>query len=84
MKQLYEIVPAGVGEEASSDINEEMFAGYSDLLSVEDLHQITGVSKQVIREQINTGVLPGCRIGRRLFVSKARFCDYVMGGVIDA
>ena len=46
----------------------EMLADYPDLLSVQHLCEITGLSDQTIRREIAEGRLPGCRIGRRLFV----------------
>ncbi|WP_172623371.1 helix-turn-helix domain-containing protein [Arabiibacter massiliensis] len=58
----------------------EMLAGEPELLSVQDMHRLTGVSEQTIRAEIATGRLPGCRIGRRLFVPKCRFIEYAMGG----
>lgn len=59
----------------------EMLAGYPDLLTVQHVNEITGVSEQTIRTEINEGRLPGCRIGRRLFVPKHLFVEYAMGGV---
>lgn len=61
----------------------EMLAEYSDLLTVQDIATITGLSEQTIRGEINEGRLPGCRIGRRLFVPKPAFIEYVSGGVTD-
>lgn len=58
----------------------EMLAGYPDLLTVQHMNEITGVSDQVIRKEIAEGRLPGCRIGRRLFVPKCKFIEYAMGG----
>lgn len=59
----------------------EMFTGYPDLLQVEHVQEITGLSKQTIRREINSGNLPGCRIGRRLYVPKNELIAYVGGGV---
>lgn len=58
----------------------DMLAGYSDLLSVKDMREITGVSEQTIRKEIAEGRLPGCKIGRRLFVPKCRLIEFAMGG----
>lgn len=58
----------------------EMLAGYPDLLTVQHVREITGVSEQVIRKEIAEGRLPGCRIGRRLFVPKCSFIEHAMGG----
>lgn len=57
----------------------EMLANYPDLLTVQHIHEITGVSEQTIRAEINAGRLPGCRIGRRLFVPKCKFVEYALG-----
>lgn len=61
----------------------EMLAGYPDLLTVQHINEITGVSEQTVRNEINAGRLPGCRIGRRLFVPKCRFIEFAMGGDRD-
>lgn len=61
----------------------EMLAGYPDLLTVQHVKEITGVSDQTIRAAINAGRLPGCRIGRRLFVPKCKFVEYATGGMKD-
>ncbi|WP_288323443.1 helix-turn-helix domain-containing protein [uncultured Eggerthella sp.] len=58
----------------------EMLAGYPDLLTIQHVREITGVSEQVIRKEIAEGRLPGCRIGRRLFVPKCSFIEHAMGG----
>ena len=57
-----------------------MLAGYPDLLTVQHMHEITGISKQVIRKEISEGKLPACRIGRRLFCPKSSFVDYAQNG----
>ena len=62
----------------------EMLAGYPDLLTVQHLRGLTGLSEQTIRAEINGGRLPGCRIGRRLFIPKGGFLEYVTrGGGLD-
>lgn len=57
-----------------------ILAGYPDLLTVQHVKEITGVSEQTVRAEINAGRLPGCRIGRRLFVPKHKFIEYANGG----
>ena len=37
----------------------EMLAGYPDLLTIQHVREITGVSEQVIRKEIAEGRLPG-------------------------
>lgn len=71
-----------LSEKPPSDVP-EMLAGYPDVLTVQHIHEITGVSEQTIRTEINAGRLPGCRIGRRLFVPKCKFIEYAMGGAAD-
>lgn len=58
----------------------QFLAGYPDLLTVRDLHALTGLSEQTIRAEINSGNLPGCRIGRKLYVPKTHFIDYIENG----
>lgn len=64
----------------SQVIAKEMLEDYPDLLTVQDLRKLTGLSEQTIRAGINNGDLPGCRIGRRLYVPKVCFIDYVENG----
>lgn len=54
--------------------------GYPELLGVPELERLTGQSAQTIRAAINSGQLPGCRIGRRLYVPKPAFVEYVTNG----
>lgn len=59
----------------------ELFKDYPDLIPVvPDMRDITGQSAQTLRALINKGDLPGCRIGRRLYVSKTQFVEYIMEG----
>ena len=54
--------------------------GYPELLGVPELERLTGQSAQAIRAAINNGQLPGCRIGRRLYVPRPAFVEYVTSG----
>ena len=56
-----------------------MFKKYPDLLTVDHIQEQTGLSKQTIRSLINDESLPGCKIGRRLYVPKAKFIAFVNG-----
>lgn len=58
-----------------------LFDGESDLITVQRIGEITGLSEQTIRKEINDGRLPACRIGRRLYVPKTELAEYVMKGV---
>lgn len=55
----------------------ELFAGYPDLLTVKQLTELTGVSEQTIRREMHAGVIPSLRIGRRLLCPKRDFIKYV-------
>ena len=59
----------------------ELLAGYPALLTVDHLHELTGLSAQTLRSLINSGDLPGCRIGRRLYVPQTQLVAYVEKGV---
>lgn len=54
--------------------------GYPDLMNTGHVAELTGLSEQTIRAEINAGHLPGCRIGRRLYVPKPAFVEYVTSG----
>ena len=58
----------------------EPFAEYGDLLTVNDVCEITGMSAQTARRCIERGDLPGRKIGRRWFVPKSRFIEFMEGG----
>lgn len=60
--------------------DEGLFEAYPDLLTVRHVKELTGLSEQTIRAEINKGTLPGTRIGRRLYVPKNRMIGYVMNG----
>lgn len=64
---------------------EEMFSDYSDLLTTTDVASLTGLSVQTIRNEVNNGHLPGCRIGRRLYIPKQALIEYILkgGGIND-
>ncbi|WP_420840607.1 helix-turn-helix domain-containing protein [Anaerotardibacter muris] len=57
-----------------------LFQDLPDLLTVQDMKVLTGLSEQTIRTEINNGGLPGCRIGRRLYVPKVNLINYVITG----
>ena len=58
----------------------EMFSDYPDLLTTADVASLTGLSVQTIRNEINNGHLPGCRIGRKLYVPKQALIEYILKG----
>lgn len=71
--------------EGAERIAEEMFSDYPDLLTTADVASLTGLSVQTIRNEVNNGHLPGCRIGRRLYIPKQALIEYILkgGGIND-
>lgn len=72
--------PSKARDDDASAGDTQLLAEYPDLLSVQDMHQLTGLSEQTIRAEINNGNLPGFRIGRRLYVSKKHLLEYIENG----
>lgn len=64
----------------STVLRSELLADYPDLLTVGHVCELTGLSAQTVRKEINEGRLPGFHIGRRLFMSKQGFLDYIKEG----
>lgn len=58
----------------------ELLASYPDLLTVEHVCELTGLSPQTVRKEIHAEQLPGFRIGHRLYVSKLSFLDFIAEG----
>lgn len=74
----------GASSEVGSSVHTELLVGYPDLLTVGHVCELTGLSSQTVRKEINAGRLPGCRIGRRLFVPKPSFLGFITeGGGVD-
>lgn len=59
----------------------DILDGYPDLLNVDAMREITGLCAATIRNECSNGRLPAVRIGRRWYVSKSLFIEYVNGGV---
>lgn len=78
-KQSRARIPEDGGGVAVMDVSRHL-ADYPDLLTVRDLCELTGLSAQTIRAEINSGNLPGFRIGRRLYVSKKHLLEYIENG----
>ena len=72
-------------DEGTERAAREMFSDYPDLLTTADVATLTGLSVQTIRSEINNGHLPGCRIGRRLYIPKQALIEYILkgGGIND-
>lgn len=78
--ETHPISPMCTGARAAEE-HVEPLANRPDLLPVKpDLCELTGLSAQTLRGLINTGELPGCRIGRRLYVPKSQFMSYINEG----
>ncbi len=74
--------PKTAGARASLE-GTQFMESYPDLLTVGHLHELTGLSEQTIRAEINVGKLPGCRIGRRIFVPKQSFLAFIEKGITN-
>lgn len=57
----------------------EYLSEYGDCLSVQDAAQITGISAQTIRAELEAGNIPGNRIGRQYVIPKPAFIAYLYG-----
>ena len=57
----------------------EFLGEYGQTLSVEEVADITKLSKQTIRAELEAGNLPGCRIGRQWVIPKPAFVAYLFG-----
>lgn len=51
---------------------------FGDLLTIEDLQRLTGVSAQTLRAECRSGRIPSCKIGRRFFIPKKAFLESVL------
>lgn len=56
-----------------------LLESYPDVLNIGHVCEITGLSAQTIRQECAKGHLPAVRIGRRWFVTKPMFIDYLVG-----
>jgi len=56
-----------------------MLTEYPDLLSVEDVVKILGVSRQYVYQMINDGYLYGMKIGKAYKISKFKMVGYLTG-----
>ena len=56
-----------------------LLEGYPDVLNIGHICEITGLSAQTVRQECSRGNLPAVRIGRRWFVTKPMFIDYLVG-----
>ena len=62
-----------------------MFADYSDLLTIKDVAEITGMTPQYLRQMARQGKLPAVHIGdRRWYLPKVQFIDWLKNGGSDA
>ena len=78
-ERSYICTPKSGGGGAALDAP-QLLADCPYMLTVQDLHRLTGLSEQTIRAEINSGSLPGCRIGRRLYIPKTHLLEYIENG----
>ena len=52
---------------------------YGECLSVPDVAEITGVSAQTIRSELEAGNIPGTRIGRQWVIPKPLLISFLTG-----
>lgn len=52
---------------------------YGDLLTVNGVCELTGLSPQTVRRHVNSGVIPGSHIGRRIYIPKNAFISSIGG-----
>ena len=57
----------------------EFLSQYRDALSAADVSEITGISEQTIRAELEAGRLPGCKIGRQWVIPKPGLIAYLYG-----
>ena len=60
-------------------VSKKFFGGEIELLKVEDIANTLDVSLETIRRYMRTGKLKAQKIGRRYYVSKDSFKDFVNG-----
>lgn len=56
-----------------------LFDGLPDLLTAQDVCDLTGSSLSTVRRACAAGKLPAVRIGRRWFVPRTKFADFCEG-----
>lgn len=76
---VFEDVRACAGDAPAPVPGGEWFAGYGDVLTVEDLAQILRLSVKTVQRQCKRGDLPAVSIGRRWYVPKARLVAFLLG-----
>ena len=52
---------------------------YGETLSPREICEVTGISEQTIRAELEAGHLPGCRIGRQWVTPKPALIAYLYG-----
>lgn len=57
----------------------EYLSEYGNCLSVSDAVEITGLSAQTIRAELEAGTIPANRIGRTWVIPKAAFIAFLYG-----
>ncbi|MCI8305006.1 MAG: helix-turn-helix domain-containing protein [Enterorhabdus sp.] len=76
--QAVQLPPGCKIVEAPAPRPPELFAGYGDLLTTEDVAEITRQSAQTARKLMRTGEIPSAfKIGAFWYVSKADFAAFI-------
>lgn len=55
-----------------------MFPDYPDIVTVEQLQKMLGISRQLTYKLIGDGYIPGVKIGNAFRVSKVNVINYVL------
>ncbi len=75
----------GAPHAATSEPNNDshsILAGYPDVLNTGHISEILGTHPNTTRALIHQGIIPGAlRIGRKLYVPRARFIAYLAGDI---
>jgi len=58
----------------------KFFNGEIELLKIEDIAEGTGICTETVRRYIRQGKIKARKIGRRYYVSKDSFKEFVNGG----
>jgi excisionase family DNA binding protein len=65
---------------APGKVHSQIISDLPEVLQVEQVAAVFGVSQQVARHLLRSGQLPGRRIGRRWYVPRAQLAAFLSGG----
>ncbi|QHT48589.1 helix-turn-helix domain-containing protein [Bacillus sp. SB49] len=52
---------------------------FPEVLNVEDIQMILGISRKQAYDLVNSGAFHSIRVGRRIKISKTVFCNWLYG-----